>query len=356
MSTTAWGRLFSAALLNLFVSSFFILAPASSYAAGFSTNFQPIASSWGGGSNTGYCTFGTCITGHNYSNGDPTPFEEMIVVINNVRYIHTLVGDPASGFAVESYTRWGPSPNNSTVTNDIPDQGGVFSPDGGGNARSVIDPGNTVSGSIIPPGGANTRDVLQNDLNMNNALGDYRISGTGSNDPSQTVFRMVMTTADMSLDVSKPFLDKKPMISQTVQDGTMSSVFVTDMRSLSYTDGSTSAPVINNLVLNDPGIPGAGAADFEMALAQNPDITAGRFTFTRGTGWNTSGGWDVTGSTFGEGTYSYVGGQGFDPLNFNWASVFDYAQNAFACSNAPANERVVREDHGNFGGSCFNKP
>jgi hypothetical protein len=332
------------------------------YAAGFSTNFQPDATIWNG-ANTGYCTYGAC-TSH-IGNTDPTPMGMTIVNIGGVYYFHAIVGDPATGFAVESYTRAA----GLDVANSIPNTGGPFTPDGGGNERIVI--GDTA---------ANNTSFLQNSLNMSNSLGNYQVSGTGGTNPNFTVFRMVLNdpAGGMSIDVSKPFLDKKPLISQTVQDGSMKSVFVADERGLGYSDSSTPAPVTNTLVLNDPALPTTGAADFEMALAQSPDVTAGRFIFTPGTGWNDPTlGWNTPGSTFGQGTYTYVGGQGFDPLNFNWASVFNYADNVTGCEapstsggnvsrgtvgiyNGTAADNTVAYDplnpNNTVRGSCYNKP
>jgi len=346
----------------LFLSATGLLAAYSNVApaAGFTTNFQPDATVWTG-QNTGYCTYGNC-TSH-IGNTDPTPMGLTVVNIGGVNYFHTIVGDPATGFAMESYTRAAGLNTGNTISNS----GGAFSPDGGGNERSVI--GTTV---------ATDQTFLQNSLNMSNPLAvdnqggfnNYQVSGTGSMNPNFTVFRMVLTdpAGGMSMEVYKPFLDKKPRISQTVEDGSMSSVFVADERALSYSDSSTPAPVINNLVINDPALPSAGAADFEMALAQIPDVTAGRFTYTPGTGWNNPTlGWDVAGSTFGQGTYSYVGGQGFDPLNFNWSTVFNYADNAISCgSPSTSSGNVSRETVGIYngldalgnpvGGSCYNKP
>ena len=343
-----WGKLLllgAVAVLGVYSSS--------AVAAGFTTNFQPDGSTVYTTDNTGYCTYGACAS--QAGNGDPTAFGLTLVTIDNVLYFHTIVGDPATGFAMESYTRASPGaagfPFNNT---DISNSGGHFSQDGGGNERLVI--GNT-----------GTPDTLLTDsLNMANSLGQYQVSGTGSMNPSYTVFRMVMTDtavsgSTMSMEVYKPFLDKKPRISQTIQDGAMSSVFVADERALGYNDSSTAAPVVNNLVINDPNLPTTGAADFEMALAQAPDVTAGRFTFTPGLGWQNplndpSLGWNTPDSHFDQGSYQYVGGQGFDPLNFDWASVFNYADNATACSTVPiAPNAVVRENVGLFGGSCFNK-
>ena len=348
------------------IGSFF----SSALAAGFTTNFQPDATVWTT-QNTGYCTYGTC-TSH-IGNTDPTPMGLTVVNIGGVNYFHTLVGDPATGFAIESYTRAAGLNTGNTIGNS----GGAFSPDGGGNERSVI--GATV---------ATDNTFLQNSLNMSNPLAvdnqggfnNYQVSGTGSMNPNFTVFRMVLTDptpgGGMSMEVYKPFLDKKPRISQTIEDGGMSSVFVADERALSYSDSSTPAPVINNLVINDPGLPSAGAADFEMALAQIPDVTAGRFTYTPGTGWGPNAtnptqdptlGWDQANSSFGQGTYNYVGGQGFDPLTFDWSTVFNYGDNAISCgSPSTSSGNVSRETVGIYngldalgnpvGGSCYNKP
>jgi hypothetical protein len=335
-------------LLLLVCGMFSLLDMTSASAAGFATNFVlgTTGNAWDQ-NNQGSCPYNGCPS--NIGNTDPTPFAEEVINISGALYYHTIVGDPATGFAQESYTRAGPAfIQGSTGNEHIGGSGGGFSVDGGGNLFSVI-------GNINPTALTSVHDLL----NSANPLGDFRVSGTGGNAPDHSVFRMVMTspTGDMSMEVDKPFLDKKPKISQTVQDGGMTSTFVTDERGLNYQQNGTAAPVVNTLVLTDPSIPGAGAADFSMALAQQSTVTAGRFIYTPGSGWNDpSLGWDSTNSTFGFGTYSYIDGQGFDPLNFDWSSVFDYAQNANACSVPAAADGFVREQSGNFGGSCFNKP
>jgi len=343
--------------LNLFVifaSSFLLLSALSVHAAGFATNFQSELSTWTG-QNTGSCAFGQCVS-HN-GNSDPTPFAETVVKIDGVWYFHTIVGDPASGFAMEAYNRAANVDTGTVPVGDIQSNGTGFSPDGGGNLTSVI--GNFGIGRT-----PSTIGVLHGDLNSANPLGDYRVSGTGGNAPDHTAFRMIMTSpsGDMSMEVVKPFLDKKPKISQTVQDAGMTATFITDERALNYHQSGTAAPVTNTLVLNDPSIPGSGAADFSMDLAQQADITAGRFTYTPGTGYSNaendpSLGWNSTDSNFDFGTYSYVDSQGFDAINYDWSQVFDYSQNAISCSTYPtAGNAFIRDQSGNFGGSCFNKP
>ena len=125
--------------------------------------------------------------------------------------------------------------------------------------------------------------------------------------------------------------------------------------------------LVNNLFMVEPGVDNV-SRNFEMALAQSTNITAGRYTFTPGAGWgpNPSLGWDQSNSTFGFGTYTYVGDLAFNPLTFDWSSVFNYADNATNCSAPPGSTSQTREDHGIYngldsngnpvGGSCFNKP
>lgn len=328
------------------------LAVVSADGGGLPLNFQPEVSGWSGG-NVGSCTYGNCASQN--GNHDPTPFSEYPITIDSVVYYHVIVGDPSTGFAMESYVRAGPVALVGASQNDIANTGGGFSLDGGGNLRSLAgDP------SSVPTTATNS---LHNVWNSANPLGDYRISGSGGNAPDHSAFRMVMTSAkgDMSLEVSKPFLDKKPLITQTIQDGTMTSSFSADERGLNYNQDGTAAPVTNTLVLSDPSIPGAGAANFSMTQSQQTLVTAGRYTWTPGTGWDNDAhdpslGWDTAGSTFGFGTYTYVGETGFQPLTFDWGTVFDYAQNANACSAEPAANGFTRDNSGTYGGSCFNKP
>lgn len=346
-------RGFIAGCVSLFCLFLFSQA---AVAAGFSTNFQPTSSSaWT--AQQGYCSFAStsCDAINNWGNGDPSPFELNLVTVGGVTYFHTLVGDPASGFAIESYTQWGAGSSGSTPTQIV---NGQNSPSGGGNARSVIG-NNPISESLI-----------QDTLNSANPFGDpnipntpadpllsAKVSGSGSQTPSTTVFRMVLTSADgtMSMEAYKPFLDKKPMISQTIQDGTMSSVFAADMRGVSYDDMNSPISITNNLTINDPKLP-TGSGNFEMALAQQPDVTAGRYTFdATGVGWDTTTGWDSPDSVYTFGQYNYLEGAGFNPLTFNWASVFDYSQNALNCNRVNTGPSMSRMTM-NGGASCPGHP
>ena len=100
-----------------------------------------------------------------------------------------------------------------------------------------------------------------------------------------------------------------------------------------------------------------------MERSQDSVVTAGRFLYLPGTGYHNdendpSLGWDSTNSTFDFGTYDYSagGGNGFQPMTYDWRTVFDYGQNAIACTAPSFSNGWNREASGLFGGSCFNKP
>ena len=134
----------------------------------------------------------------------------------------------------------------------------------------------------------------------------------------------------------------------------MSSLFVADMRKQSYSEMNDPAPVVNTLVIQDSTIPGSGAANFDMTKVDRGNVTAGRFTFTPGAGWNNATGWDKAGSAFDYGTYDYYGGTGFDPFTADWTGFFNYDQNALACQRL---NHFARVDEGNGGvGSCPGHP
>ena len=306
-------------------------SPSNSIAAGFSTNFQPSQSDWQPSESHGYCVFAsTNCSLTQLGNGDPTPFEYNVVNVDGQWYFHTIVGDPATGFAIEAYTPWGAGPAGNPGNIN----GGDYSPAGGGNETSVIGMGGLTNG-----------DYIQGHTNAGNAFSNVHASGSGSQDPSKAVIRMILTSADgtMSMEYFKSFLDRKPLISQTIEDGGMSGAFSVDMRAIGYQDMNTPLDITNNLSVVDPNIPD-GSGNFEMALAQAPDITAGRYTFAAGSGWNNPDGWHVTGSSFGLGTYTYLDGAGFDPYTFDWGSVFDHAQNGLNCARKGLGSQGVYRD------------
>jgi hypothetical protein len=202
---------------------------------------------------------------------------------------------------------------------------------GDATSCSTPDPPGNLFGNGKDPSGT----LQYTDTNGVPAAG-YRVTGNGTMDPTRVVLRMVLSDAEMSLEVAKPVLSNKPLISQTTSDSTMAAKYVADMRGLSYNDLGVAAPVVNQLVIDDPNLPTKGVGNFDLSMTQRSNISAGKFTFTPGQGWFdiTTGaplsGWDFDNSTFGLGTYTYADG-GFDVVNVNWAKFFDYSQNASYC-------------------------
>jgi len=265
-----------------------------------------------------YFAEGSCSSSQSCKGNDFTAFSQQVVDVGGTKYWRNVVGELSSGFAYEYYTRAG--------LNAIGNVSGFrgFGTDTGGMEQGVHGDGlcPSVNASVAGPCG-----------NGADPFSVYTMSGNGTGDPSKMVFRLVMDDGNgMTMEVFKPVLDGKPKITQTIIDGDMRSEFISDMRALSYSDMDTAAPVINRQRIDDPSFLVPGAADFEMAMAQDTHITAGRFTFTPGTKWSDPNlGWAASGSTFGQGTYTYAEDNGFDVLLVDWGSYFNFSDNATAC-------------------------
>ncbi|MBI5450489.1 MAG: hypothetical protein HY940_03940 [Gammaproteobacteria bacterium] len=264
------------------------------------------------------------LTGGVASGNDGTRLTIEKVQIDNVVYMHTIVSEAYTGFATEYYTRL------TQVGQSL-----QSSPDSGGNERALM--GSKAAYPVAAAGYAggvfgNAKDPYG--LSVTTAgFRPYDLSGVGTGDPTKMTMRTYVSDSGMTLDVLKPLLTKKPVISQTVKDGALSLEYKADLRRLNYTDSSRAGDVRNATTILDSSLPttSAGAGNFDMAFAQQSVVTAGRYSFAPGTGWNSANGWDVDNSRFTEGVYSYAAG-GFDVLSLNWAGFFDYQQNKVACA------------------------
>ena len=293
---------------------------------------------------------GTC------QNGDPTRFEESPQYINGQRYFRVLIGDPATGFAMVSY-----SPVNSfDVYNDYLAGGQEQSVQGYIDTTQLPTQGPERNNGPLHHGGTYTV------LNRNDPFGlslkpgscppapqdcytPQDVSGTGGGNPAKTTFRMVVRDSAMSLEVYKPLPDKKARISQTVFDDGMTSLFVADGRGLGFNDKYASAPVTNTFILKGSNTPPAGSGNFEMAMSQNSFTDAGAYSFTPGGGWgvNDGSGWAPGGtghfwdpnSEFQEGTYNYANST-FDPYSGDWVDFFDPVQNSVVCDSSKSSNPI----------------
>ncbi|MFQ5469170.1 MAG: hypothetical protein ACE5EH_02560 [Gammaproteobacteria bacterium] len=307
---------------------------ASDFSLGF--NLSGAASTF-----TGTCTAGSNYTASSFCGGGTKleNFSQDSVAVNGVTYWRSVVGDPLAGFAMVYYTRRG----GSLLS------GGL---DGGGmeKSRHPNDPRRTSRVLCDQPAFSSAGPCG----NAVDPLGIYTLSGTGTNDPSRSVFRMVLDYGDgMSMEIYKPLLNTKPKITQSVVEGALRSEFVADMRDITYSDKSTPIDVINNQVIDDPDLPSQGAGDFDMMMAERSRVTAGQFTFSRGQGWgidNGAGwepnplglrGWAETNSAFDYGVYNYSDGN-FDVYNVDWGAFFRYSDNAVVCLSLPRSDPSMK--------------
>ena len=339
-------RLFQIVWPTLWLALLSIMSLAVVNAEEFQFDFQPNGTLViGGNFTTELGSTGIARIGGN----DGSRFIQDTAWIDGVRYWHVVVGDPATGFSMESYVtahRVALGRGTSTGTSQ---RGG--SPDSGGNERAyltslplALNENNVrnLSGRLI----GHAKDPLGVTVSPASGFKPYDLSGNGTMNPARMTMRMSLTDSDISLDVFKPILGRKPLISQTTQafnstthEGEMVSRFVVDMRSVSYSTSNKILPITNRLTLLGSDIFTVGAGDFDMSMAQHSNVSAGQYIFTPGAGWsaptdiNGDLGWDVAGSTFEEGTYTYADGHGgFNVYGVKWESFFDQDKNALACA------------------------
>lgn len=252
---------------------------------------------------------------------DGTAFSQESLTIDGVSYWRNVIGEPATGFAMEYYTRQPGSRN-------------FF---GGGMERSKHD--SKVSGCI----GTQNSGPLINCKQPDEPFGVFTLNGNGTTDPDKTIFRMVLDQGDgITQEVFKPLLGTKPKITQTLTDGDLRTEFIVDMRGLTYNDKDTAAVVINNQAIDDSGLPAAGIADFDMSRVDRSEVVAGRYTFSEGQGWGVDVGagwqasagasWQTANSAYDYGTYTYEGSN-FDVYNVDWGQFFNYADNVAPCTS-----------------------
>ena len=288
------------------------------------------------------------VAGSSFGGNDGTRFFQERVDIDGVNYFHIVVGDPATGFALESYVT-SATVNTAASINGLPRPS---SPDGGGNERALIGShaqlGVDQNEIITQPGRqiGNAKDPFGVTVDPASGFKHYDLSGNGTMNPNRAMLRMVVSDAQMSQEVFKPLLTRKPLVSQTTSDSEIIGQFVADMRELNYSDRQTAAPVFNRLSVQAPGLL-PGAADFDMSQVQRSNVSAGRYSYQAGQGWlirtldpqtgqyvytSNPTNWDTDNSVFDEGTYTYADGAGFNLEGVNWGQFFDYQQNAEACS------------------------
>ncbi|MFQ5470332.1 MAG: hypothetical protein ACE5EH_08495 [Gammaproteobacteria bacterium] len=292
----------------------FLFAVAS--ASAFELNFNRPPHGSVGGNNKFSCDPGinTCGTIHH----DGSAIAMYTVKVNGQRYWRTVVGEPSSGFALEFYTR-----ANSAVP------GSVTAPRGQGVDGGGMEPSNGRSDNCAQFTDEPTYVRCGNAINPFGIGVGSNVSGIGAQDPTKVVFRMVLSDGGMDQEIYKPIMNHKPKITQTINEPgqDMQSTFIADMRDLRYDDGLTAAKVTNKQKISDINLPNPVAGDFNIAMTQDSNITAGQYTFNPGAGW------DVGYTSFDLGTYNYSEGN-FDMNSVDWSLYFDPVQNSEYCANS----------------------
>ncbi|HFD13643.1 MAG TPA: hypothetical protein ENJ32_14420 [Crenotrichaceae bacterium] len=265
-------------------------------------------------------------------------------------YWHTIVGDPSTGFAMESY---------------IPRVNAYESTSGGKPSRIM---GWSTSLEVFSGNGWDP-------LGIDPSRGfDY--TGNATADPTKVIMRQVMggtwdsVTGDWSCNATDGYCSEflkdqflfKPKITQKINESDMVQNFVMDMSTISYSDDTTAGSIINTLTITDPDMPDFAptAGDFQMidglitisrpdsgSSSINTNVTGGRYTYTQCSNlqnssgvehcWQTTG-WDSTAQDFinwdyEEGTYSYVDGGAADVMNYEWDVYWDPSQNGGIAGN-----------------------
>lgn len=265
---------------------------------------------------------------------DPNTFET---------YWHTIVGDPSTGFAMESYI---PRINSFESTS-------------GGKPSKII------SRASLEVFSGNGWDPL----GKGDPSRDFNYTGNGTADPTKVIVRQVMggtwnsTTGDWSCNTTDGYCSEfiknqflfKPKVTQKINEADMAQNFVLDMSSIKYDDDTTAGSIINTLTITDPDMPDFDptAGDFQMidgiitishptsgSSSINPNVTGGRYTYTQCNGpinyngvehcWQDN---DINNWDYEEGSYSYVNGGAADVMNYEWDVYWDPSQNGGIAGN-----------------------
>jgi len=317
--------------LHYYSLAFALMASGSvASAAEFSMNFQPVP----GATPDSY--FGAKVNCNNgvsvmcrtewpeYMRDEPTPFILESVNVDGEDYIHMVVGDPATGFAQDSYIRGRSGEKDYSYYQD-----GVLIP-------------NMVSEMAAP------YMLAWNKPGTIPGNGPLSGEGNGMGNPGYVAIRQVLGgewnevtstwscgVVEFCSDFEKSNSALKPRIVQTIYDAGVTSDFEMDMSGTGY-DGTMAdqvdAVIVNTLKFDSPDIPG----NFDMATDTQTGhsvVTGGRYIYEGGgTSYErTTKVWDlnigayvfVTDKLYSyqKGTYTYEEG-GFDVENVDWTSYY----------------------------------
>lgn len=284
-----------------------------------------------------------------------TDWVQEIVTIGTEKYWHNVVGDPADGFALEYYTKFG-STNPDFATSQ-----GPWLAELNKSTTIVGDGAGFIPSENLDTGfNRNTRDCFGLMGVGCNPLGHNKyVQANGYQNPKQVAMKMVLSDAETSMVFEKSEIAEKPKITQTVNSQGMTLQFKADMSNGNYDAFGSQLTVssnfsaidvfVNTLTFTDPE---ADDGEFDYATdveAGKADLNAGQFIFTAGKGWAADrpnirfrdvvadfATWNMgNGRIYDKGTYTYgVSGDGsFELDEIDWSGYMDATQNP--CGGTP---------------------
>jgi len=271
---------------------------------------------------------------NNANNGSQPWINELVRDDNNNQYFHMVVGLPTDDFTQEVYIRIG-STNfswNEGETRAPSNSGGHLgigkdSNDELGNASDPL--GKTHDNTYTGAGTANPIHVLMRQVLKSDNSANPNTNGS-KGDFYQEFDKTSFTYAGTDINAHKPKIIQT--LSQPGTQNDMSMVFIADMSAVSYADMNSPLTVSNNtgangVLVNTLTFTGTGAAaGFDMSTdseAGNAAPTAGRYTFTPGSGSGGTG-W-VNTNTYDRGTYTYFE-DSYDQFAIDYSSFCDVSQ------------------------------
>lgn len=266
-------------------------------------------------------------SGINYSFQNGAFRQETVVAGDGTTYWHVLVGNDTDGFRQDVYIRMDAQLNfmaNEDIADAVQSGNGALSASGGHESSLKGDGDMDRQDARCEQYAGNACDPLRSDANF---------TGNGTGNPEKVVMHQINEEVDFQLQFLKDGLFNKPLIKQTVVDGDMTLQFRADMRGVDYVTANAPLAVSDNInadhvFVNTLDYSGVPQADFNAALdseAGELNVTAGRYTFTAGNGWQSD-------RTYDAGTYSYLEG-GFDHTAVPWEDFMDPFQNP--CGGSP---------------------
>jgi hypothetical protein len=218
---------------------------------------------------------------------------------NGNKYYHMIIGDFASGFIQESYVQMGFGSYGNSYEPASPSRKSAS--DGTGTYDPLyLFPSSTTFGNGYDP------------LDMNkNAKAQNVTSGNGTGNPTRVIMRQIMTDGEIMTEFLKDQYANKPRISQMLVAPDIYAEFDIDMRSISFSDATSVAPMTNTIQLYVEALPFDTGYYDTAVLNQNSTYNAGRYIYTDGAGPGGS-----------SGTYNYESG-GFDQTAQDWKGFFD---------------------------------